>query len=72
MRKKDFWIERYIPWLAARVSPGNPQLREARRAYARFQQRGDERLRHEVWQHLHAAADEVGRRRAPGRRAVEA
>ena len=66
MRKKDFWIERYIPWLAERVSPGNPQLREARRAYSQFQESGDERHRHEAWQHLHAAAAEVGRRRSPG------
>jgi hypothetical protein len=60
---KDFWVERYLDWLTNRVAPGNPQLQKARRVYSQFQETGDERHRHESWQHLHAAAAEVGRRR---------
>jgi hypothetical protein len=68
MRKKDLQLENYLPWLADRASPSNRHLKAAQQAYARFQETAHARHRKQAWEHIHAAAPEVGRRRAPRRR----
>lgn len=61
---KDVRLESYLAWLRERISRRNAQLKAAEKAYRTYQQTGQEKHRHECWQHIHAAAAEVGRRRS--------